>query len=234
VFLVAVLAPEASRAQQFVTDNYLAMPHGTFTVCCSVGERETVILPSISLFPNWEFFAGATLVHADQDRGEDKHYQTDFHVKWQIHENSAGNGGLAMQFGTGSNPGFQSKTVRLDSFRAYHYRLLGTMAFLDGRLSWDLNPGILYTRNIDDPEVEDEWRFTYATRVALYGIVPQSALVGEVYGTVGDNFEGPEYKFGVRWEPTESLNVAVTYGWNYEDVRGPGLELGVLWYLMAF
>jgi hypothetical protein len=231
--LLAAMTPSPAQAQQFVTDNYITMPQGTVTTCCSIGQRETIILPSISLFPNWEFFAGATLIRADEERGEDDHFQTDLHVKWQFYENDAANGGLAMQLGTGSNPGYLSKEVRLDSLKTYHYILMGTVPFLDGKISWDLNPGLLYTKDVDNPEVEDEWQFTYATRLAIYSIVPSSALVGEVYGTEGDNAEEPGYKAGIRWEKPW-INVSLTYGWGEGDGRAAGLEIGMLLYSKLF
>ena len=66
--------------------------------------------------------------------------------------------------------------------------------------------------------------------MAIYDIVPQSALVGEFYGSVGDGASDPEYRAGVRWEPSDLLNVALTFGDGPGDGRPPGLEIGVLFY----
>jgi hypothetical protein len=228
--LLAVMAPAAVRAQQFVTDNYVTMPYGTVTTCLTVGQREALILPSFSLFPNWEFFVGTTLIHEDEKRAAADHFSTIINAKWQFYENKAGNGGLAMLLGTGSRPGYLSKKQQLDSFRNYQYIVMATVPFWDGKVSWDLNPGVLYTDNVDRPEIEEEWEFTYATRLAIYGVVPSSALVGEVYGSLGGSDEDPEYKAGIRWEPKPWINVALTYGAGPGDGRPPGLEIGMLLY----
>jgi hypothetical protein len=232
--LLSGAAPATVHAQQFVTDNYVAMPHGTVTTCLTVGQRETAIIPSFALFPNWEFFIGTTLIHEDEKRFADDHFQANLYVKWQFFENKAGNGGVAMQAGTGSNPGYLSKQQRLDSFRNYHYRLMATVPFWNGKVSWDLNPGVLYIDDVDNPDVDSEWQFTYATRLAVYDFVPSSAIVGEFYGSVGGSDEDPEYKVGVRWEPKPWINVALTYGGTAGDGRPPGLEIGMLLYTYVF
>ena len=33
------------------------------------------------------------------------------------------------------------------------------------------------------------WGFTYTTRLAIYKVIPQSAIVGEYYGTAGEFIE---------------------------------------------
>ncbi len=71
-------------------------------------------------------------------------------------------------------------------------------------------------------------------RIAIYGIVPSSAIVGEVYGGVGAGENDPEYKAGIRWEPSENLNLALTYGAGPGVGRPVGLEIGVLVYSQLF
>ena len=43
VFIVLLLSVSAVYAQQFNTDNYLTMPHGTGTFVLTTGERNTTM-----------------------------------------------------------------------------------------------------------------------------------------------------------------------------------------------
>jgi hypothetical protein len=46
---------------------------------------------------------------------------------------------------------------------------------------------------------ETAWGFTYSTRIAVYKVIPQTAIVAEVYGTEGKAYSKPECKVGLRW-----------------------------------
>ena len=72
------------------------------------------------------------------------------------------------------------------------------------------------------------WGFTYSTRLAVYKIIPQSAIVGEIYGTAGELYSEPEYKIGIRWEPNNTVVPAITYGSELNGNPGPGFEIGVV------
>jgi hypothetical protein len=64
-------------------------------------------------------------------------------------------------------------------------------------LSWDLMPGAL--ENFEDGiDQKTSWGFTWSTRLAIYKIIPKTAIVGEVYGTEGEAYSTPEYKVGLR------------------------------------
>jgi hypothetical protein len=70
-------------------------------------------------------------------------------------------------------------------------------------ISWDLNPGVIVDQQGGLNNDIWEWSFTYSTRVAIYRLIPKTASVGEVYGTVGQIESSPEYNVGLRWEPYE-------------------------------
>ena len=217
-----------------MTDNYVSMPRGTVTSALTAGPREALVLPSFALFDGWEFFVGASLIWDDDERGSDDHFNTIVNVKWEFYENRDRTGGLAMLLGIGAKPGYLSKDRRVDSFSAYQYVLMGTLPLFDGRVLWDLNPGVVLELDREDPGSDSEWRFTYATRVAVYGVIPASAIVGEVYGDIGAETGDPEFKGGIRWEPSDQLNVALTYGGGPGEGRPPGLEIGALIYSQLF
>jgi hypothetical protein len=210
------------------------MPYGTVTSALTAGQREALVLPSFALFPGWEFFVGVSLVWDDENRGTEDHFSTIINVKWEFYENDAKTGGVAMLLGTGARPGYLNQDKQLDSFNSFQYIVEATLPFLDGMISWDLNPGVLFNIDKDDSSVDSEWQFTYATRIAFYGIIPSSAIVGEVYGGIGAGESDPEYKAGIRWEPSQNLNVALTYGGGPGDERLPGLEIGVLVFSQLF
>ena len=106
-------------------------------------------------------------------------------------ENATKNGGFAIAFGQGANPGF---SVR-DSLGSSYEQLFAipelTIPLLSGKLLWDLNPGVFVDFDC--------------------GVVPRSALVGEIYGTEGDINNPAQYRIGLGWEPSHSLIAAVTW-----------------------
>lgn len=66
-----------------------------------------------------------------------------------------------------------------------------------------------------------------ALYVAVYDIVPQSAIVAEVYGTTGEAQVEPSHRFGIRWG-SEKLIIAATCS-NASDGSGDaGFEIGLL------
>jgi len=74
--------------------------------------------------------------------------------------------------------------------------------------------------------------FTYSTRAALYGIIPKSAIVGEVFGAAGTAHSDP--KAGIRWEPNYNVTVAATYGSALNGSEGAGFEIGVMIFTPRF
>jgi len=232
--VLCIVATNSLRAQQWNTDNYLTMPYGVSTFCVTVGERSALILPSFSLAPNWEFFIGTTLLWEDKDRVVDDHFQTIIYAKRMLYENEAKTGGIAITAGTGGFPGYHLKNTRVESFRNFYLYVPGTIPFLDSMLSWDLNPGVIVDKQGGLENDQWEWGFTYSTRVAIYKVIPKTAIVGEVYGTAGQVESSAEYNIGLRWEPYDQLNVSLSWGDSFDGSRGPGFQLGMLLYSPPF
>ncbi len=233
-FLIFTVAVRHSQAQQFNTDNYVSMPYGVATFCIVAGERSSLILPSFSLAPRWEFFIGASLIWEDEERREPDHFQTILYAKYMIWENENKNGGAAVSFGTGGFPGYYRKSERIESFRNYYAYFPITFPLFNQTLSLDLNPGILTDKQGGIDNDEWEWGFTYSTRLAVYKVIPRTAIVGEIYGTAGQINSGTEYNLGFRWEPQQQLNLSLTWGDSFDGSRGPGIQLGMLLYTSRF
>ena len=221
-------------AQQFNSDNYLAKPHGMATLIVTTGEQTTMFMTTLSLFPNWELTAAAYLYNQDADRKTGEGYSGSAYAKYMIYENKAKTGGIAFKFGVGQQPsyvvdgtGFEgaSQTLWVNSPL--------TLPFLDNRLSWDIMPGASVTRNYGDDEAT-VGAFTYSTRLAWYPKGPTLALVGEVYGAEGAAKLTPEYRAGLRWEPTTWANIAFTYGGTFNGMQGSGFEIGVMLFSPPF
>ena len=51
-------------------------------------------------------------------------------------------------------------------------------------MTWDLLPGFLVTLNQDN-EDDTAWGMTCSSRLAIYDIISQSAIVAEVFGGAG-------------------------------------------------
>jgi hypothetical protein len=224
--IVATLLSPPALAQQFNTDNYWTAPHGTETSVVTVGENYSTILGVVSLFPNWEFNLGATLFKGDQASNTTDHFSTTFYVKHMFYENETKNGGWAVMAGTGVVPGFyQAGTITYDS-KSYWAYVPVTFPFLDGMLSWDIMPG--YTVNKSYGTTNDtETGFLYSTRLAIYKVIPQSAIVGEIFGTEGQAYSDPQYRIGVRWE-SKYIVAALTYSNAFDHSQGAGIEFGIL------
>lgn len=101
-------------------------------------------------------------------------------------------------------------------------------SLFDKAVSWDLNPGAQYTFDQGTENATGDWAFRYSTRVAVYKIIPKTAIVGEVYGSSGGGSAHTEYRVGLRYEPNNYFIPALTYGNTTDGSRGPGVEIGVL------
>jgi len=67
-----------------------------------------------------------------------------------------------------------------------------------------------------------------------YPIGPEWAVVGEVYGSEGEVESIPEYRVGLRWEPSQHAVVAVTYDDEFNGSNGGGFEIGVMLFSPPF
>ena len=94
-------------------------------------------------------------------------------------------------------------------------------------------PGASVTRNYGK-EKTTAWAFTYSSRVAWAFKNPKWNIVGEVFGTGGEVVAIPEYKVGLRYEPSQYGVFALTYGHEFAGSLGAGFEFGVMLYTPPF
>lgn len=228
------LTADPALAQQFNSDNYLSKPHGVATIILTAGERNQMWMTTFSLFPRWEFTAAAYLFNEAGDRSTASGYSTSYYAKWMLYENAAKTGGIAVKGGTGLEPGYVNNSVKLeDAFRTYWMNSPLTLPFFDNRLSWDIMPGASLTFD-DGDSSETVGAFTYATRLAWYPFNPKLAIVGEVYGAEGGAPAIPEYRVGLRWEPSQHAVFALSYDDEFEGDKGAGVEFGVMLFTPPF
>jgi hypothetical protein len=230
---LAVLAWSPVQAQQFNSDNYLSKPAGVATIILSAGEQSDMVMTTFSLLPRWEFTYAVYVFNADQDRSTDDGYSTSLYFKYMIHENAAKTGGVAFKGGTGLDPGYLGTVGLEDAFQTWWVNAPWTLPFLDNKLSWDLMPGASYTRDTGS-NAEVGWAFTYSTRVGWYPGGPKIAIVGEVFGGVGDVTTPAEFKAGLRWEPNQYTTFAFTYGQEFTSSLGAGLQAGMMLFTPPF
>lgn len=229
---VEFLGPSA-QAQQFNTDNYLSMPYGTATFLITHGARNSTVITSFSLAPKWEFFATANLYWKRGEEQATEHFSTNLYAKRMFYENAAQNGGFAVMGGVGNNPAYYKRGEITNSFETFWASAPLSLPFAKGLLLLDIMPGfqVDFDRGVSKATSTS---FTHSTRLAVYHIVPQSAIVGEVYGSVGSGFSNGEYKAGVRWEPNKSFALAVTYGHGLDGSPGAGFEVGFMLFTPRF
>ena len=226
-----VLAPCLAQAQQFYGDNHWVAPHGVATLVGTVGEEYSQAYAIAALIPEWEFNAQITHYY-DDPRGDSGSYTaTNLYVKNRISENEAGTTGYAFMVGTGLFPEHLEQGEVTTAFQSWWANGVATYGFADDRVLLDLMPGVMV--NLDQGESGDTaWGFTYASRLAVYDVIPQSAIVAEVYGTAGEAYAKPNYRVGVRWESPKWI-VAATYADAFDGSGGAGFELGLMYFTDA-
>jgi hypothetical protein len=223
------------RAQQFNSDSWIAKPHGTITLIPTVGQRSSMLMSTYSLFPNWEFTYAGYLYNKDNDILTDDGRSTALYAKYMFYQNEEETGGASVKFGTGLFPGFiKGESSRDNAFNTYWVNFPSTIPFFNNMLSWDIMPGVSMTREYGPEKEHDQWGFTYSTRLAYYPFSPKWAAVGEVFGQEGQVYAKPEYKIGVRYEPSYHFNWALTYGQEFSGNEGAGIEIGVMIFTPQF
>jgi hypothetical protein len=216
-----------TQAQQFNSDNQWTAPHGVGTLVLTAGQEYSSAIAVAALFPDTEFNIGLTRFKDSPEDRTEAHYSGLFYIKRRLSENEAGNAGTSISFGTGINPSYLAAGEVTDTFQSWFATYDYTMAFRDGQITWDLMPGVMV--NLDKNQEDDPaWGFTWSTRAAVYKIIPQSAIVAEVWGTTGEAYAEPSYRFGVRWE-SDKLIVAATYGDSFDGSGSPRFEIGLIY-----
>lgn len=212
--------------QQFNSDNWWLLPYGVGMGVATVGEHYSTMYLAFGFWPKWEVDISTTLLEKE-DETTANHYATSAFVKRLLYENETQTGGLAVMAGIGSTPGYlQAGGGVTSDFKSYWAYIPWTVPLFDNTLSWDIMPGATYNLEYG-PEKDAAWGFLYSSRIAIYKVIPQSAIVAEVFGTEGDAYSKPQYKAGVRWEG-KYVVAALTYGAALDGSQGSGIELGVM------
>ena len=228
VLVVIFLYPADGAAQQFNGDNQWVAPHGVATLVGTVGEEYSQAYLIAALVPEWEFNLQLTHYNDDPVDDSESYTATNLYVKRRVSENEAGTTGYAFFLGTGIFPDHREFGERMQAFESWYAMGIGTYGYFDDKVLLDVMPGVV--ANLDQGASGDTaWGFTYASRVAIYGIIPSSAIVAEAYGTAGEAESEPGYRVGVRWESPKWV-VAATYADRFDGGGGPGFELGFLYF----
>lgn len=234
ILLIIMFLVLQGKAQQFNSDSWLSKAHGTITLIPTVGQRNTMLMNTYSLFTKWEFTMAAYLYNNDNDPTTNDGYSTSLYGKYMFYQNKAETGGAAVKAGTGMFPGTIDKELRAqDAFKTFWMNAPVTIPLFKNEVSWDLMPGVSMTRNFGE-EHTTGWAFTYSTRLAWYPRSPLWSIVGEVFGSAGETGGLPEYKIGFRWEPSKYAVFAATYGQEFGGDNGAGFELGIMLFTPPF
>jgi hypothetical protein len=234
LLVVATLWCVSTFGQQYNSDSWLSKPHGMATIIPTVGQRNTMLMTTFSLFPKWEFTTAAYLYNDDNDPKTDDGYSASLYAKYMFYENKAQTGGMAVKVGTGLFPGnLDGEDRTKDAFKTYWMNMPCTVPLFNNKLSWDIMPGVSMTRNYGANE-STAWSFTYSTRLAWYAFGPNASFVGEVFGSKGQTVNHPDYKIGWRWEPSQYVVWAFTYGGEFNGTNGAGFEVGVMLFTPPF
>lgn len=214
-------------SQQFNSDNYLTMPHGTGTFCITAGERNSTLLMSFALIDRFEFFAQGNLFRDYRTEQTPQHFTTTVYGKYMFWRNQSKTGGGAFFLGFGRSPGYYNETQFTELHKNVWTAVPFTIPLFNNMLSWDIMPGAMIDFDYGNNKATAVG-FTWSTRLAVYKIIPKTAIVGEIYGTEGEAYSKPEYKVGLRWEPNDFIVPAITYGACLDGSHGAGLEIGIV------
>lgn len=228
--LMFILLPgflNKAKAQQFNTDNYLTMPHGTGTFVITAGQRNATLISSFALVPKFEFFVQANLFRDYRIENYVQHFTTTIYTKYMFWVNRKSNGGGAVFLGFGQSPGYYTDTEYTELHRNVWTAFPITIPLFQNTISWDIMPGGMVDFNSMD-QGEIAWGFTWSSRLAIYKIIPKTAIVAEVYGTEGQASSPAEYKVGLRWEPNDFIVPAISYSSQLRGGYGAGLEVGIV------
>jgi hypothetical protein len=224
--MLALMAP--AQAQQFMGDNQWTAPHGVSTQAVTVGEEFSQYIAVLAFKEDWEM--NAQFIHYPDDPRDstESHTSTMLYVKHRISENDAGTTGYSVFLGTGINPDYLDHGVVTQAFDSYFSTLTATYGWNNDRVLLDVIPGV--TANLDQGDADETaWGFTNASRLAIYDVIPESAIVTEVFGTTGEAYAPPSYRAGVRWEGKKWI-VAGTYSDAFDGSGGAGFEIGVIYF----
>ncbi len=217
-----------ANAQQFAGDNQWVAPHGVATIVGTVGEEYSQFYAIGALVPEWEFNLQLTHYYDDPRGGDDEYTATSLFAKHRLSQSEDEATGYSVLFGTGLTPEHKEAGEVNDAFQSWWVMGTGTYAFANNSVLLDVLPGVTY--NVDrEQHSESAWGFTYMSRLAVYDVIPQSAIVGEVFGTAGEAYAEPAYRVGVRWE-SPKLVAALTYSDAFDGSYGAGWEFGVIYF----
>jgi len=232
VLMLLAFSWSGAAAQQFNSDNWWVLPHTTGMGIANLGEHYSSMYLGYGFLRGWEADIAAFIYRKEDNANTAAHYSTTVYIKRLIVQNEAMTSGAAVMAGVGQGPGYIDSNVLVEDFRNYWVCVPVTFPFFDNTLSWDLMPGGTWNTDYGPEEVHAS-AFTYSSRLAIYKVVPHSAIVMEVFGAEGKAEAAAQYRAGVRWESKYAV-IALTYGDGLEDNRGGGVELGFMFLTPPF
>ncbi|MCX2743834.1 hypothetical protein OO013_08155 [Mangrovivirga sp. M17] len=215
-------------SQQFAGDNQWVAPHGIMTIVGTAGQDYAQFYAVAAIIQEYELNTQIVHYYDDPRTNSDSYTSFSIFLKRRLAQNEAETAGYAVMGGVGLNPQHINKGELTNSFQTWWVSAVATYAFANNNILWDILPGA--TVNLDHKQNnETAWGFMYSSRLAIYSVIPQSAIVTEIFGTAG-KVNGPiSYRAGVRWEGTKWV-VAFTYSNAFDNSYGAGFEIGMMFF----
>jgi len=188
---------------------------------------------TFALLPKFELNFSSNLFWASDLQSDSQHFSTNIFGKYMFWVNEHNDGGAALFLGMGQSPGFYSEGQYSAMHKNFWTALPVTIPLFNNTISWDVMPGALVDLDYGNNK-ETAWGFSWSTRMAIYKVIPKTAIVGEVYGTEGKAYSTPEYKVGLRWEPNDYIVPAISYGACLDGRAGSGFEIGLIIFTPQF
>lgn len=213
-------------SQQFNSDSYLTMPHGIGTMIFTAGERNSTLYMTAAVLPRFEVGVSANLYNPTDSLKQYRRFTSNLFVKYMFWVNESKTGGGGIFFGMGQSPGYYGGEGEFFVMHKNYWTAVPfTFPLFNNVVSLDIMPGGLVDFEYG-ADKKTAWGFSYSTRLAIYKVIPKTAIVGELYGAEGEAYSKPEFKVGLRWEPNDYIVPAFTYGACLDGSKGAGFEIG--------
>ncbi|WP_224489336.1 hypothetical protein [Robertkochia flava] len=215
------------KAQQFAGDNQWVAPEGVFTLVATAGQEYSQFYLVGALIQEWELNFQFTHYYDDPREQSSAYTASSIYLKRRIWQNDRETAGYGIFGGTGLIPQHLDRGEVTQSFESWFVMGIATYSFFKDQLLWDFLPGATVNFNHKDSD-NTAWGFTYSSRAALYGVIPHSAIVAEVFGTSGEAYAPVSYRAGIRWESQHWI-IAGTYSSAFDNSFGVGFEIGIMY-----
>jgi len=135
---------------------------------------------SMAVLLRFEVSVSANLDNPTDSLRQFRRFTSNVAVKYMFWANEAKNGGGGIFFGMGQSPNYYNGEGEYSQMHKNYWTAVPvTFPLFNNTLSWDIMPGALIDFGYGE-ENSTALGFSYSTRLAIYKVIPKTAIVGEI------------------------------------------------------